>query len=101
MECLGGNGYVEEQGAGVMARIYREMPLNSIWEGAGNIMALDLLRALGKREGTGSDAVAALHEELATASGADADYDRFVAALEARLGEPADEADARRLAQDI
>jgi acetylornithine deacetylase/succinyl-diaminopimelate desuccinylase-like protein len=46
MECLGGNGYVEEGGQGVMARIYREMPLNSIWEGAGNIMALDLLRAL-------------------------------------------------------
>ncbi|HEY8709667.1 MAG TPA: acyl-CoA dehydrogenase family protein, partial [Burkholderiaceae bacterium] len=49
MECLGGNGYVEEEGAGVMARIYREMPVNSIWEGAGNIMALDLLRALRKR----------------------------------------------------
>jgi len=48
MECLGGNGYVEEGGEGVMARIYREMPLNSIWEGAGNIMALDLLRALRK-----------------------------------------------------
>jgi len=42
MECLGGNGYVEEGGQGIMARIYREMPLNSIWEGAGNIMALDL-----------------------------------------------------------
>jgi hypothetical protein len=52
MECLGGNGYVEEQGEGVMARIYREMPLNSIWEGAGNIMALDLLRAL--RTGPGA-----------------------------------------------
>jgi putative acyl-CoA dehydrogenase len=46
MECLGGNGYVEAAGEGVMARIYREMPVNSIWEGAGNIMALDLLRAL-------------------------------------------------------
>jgi putative acyl-CoA dehydrogenase len=49
MECLGGNGYVEGEGEGVMARIYREMPLNSIWEGAGNIMALDLLRALRPR----------------------------------------------------
>jgi putative acyl-CoA dehydrogenase len=48
MECLGGNGYVEEGGEGLQARIYREMPLNSIWEGAGNIMALDLLRALRK-----------------------------------------------------
>ncbi len=55
MECLGGNGYVEEGGEGVMARIYREMPVNSIWEGAGNIMALDLLRAL-----RGADVASAL-----------------------------------------
>ncbi len=55
MECLGGNGYVEEHGEGAMARIYREMPLNSIWEGAGNIMALDLLRAL--RTGPVADAL--------------------------------------------
>ena len=48
MECLGGNGYVEEGGAGIQARIYREMPVNSIWEGAGNIMALDVLRAMRK-----------------------------------------------------
>jgi putative acyl-CoA dehydrogenase len=60
MECLGGNGYVEEGGEGIMARIYREMPLNSIWEGAGNIMAIDLLRALRK-----SDAAAHLAVELA------------------------------------
>ncbi|MDB5750155.1 MAG: acyl-CoA dehydrogenase domain protein, partial [Ramlibacter sp.] len=65
MECLGGNGYVEEGGQGIMARIYREMPLNSIWEGAGNIMALDLLRALRK-----ADAAAALAQELAPARGA-------------------------------
>ena len=64
MECLGGNGYVEEGGEGIMARIYREMPLNSIWEGAGNIMALDLLRALRK-----ADAAAALAQELAPAQG--------------------------------
>ena len=70
MECLGGNGYVEEQGEGVMARIYREMPLNSIWEGAGNIMALDLLRAL--RTGRGR----ALQHELAPARGAHPALDR-------------------------
>ena len=64
MECLGGNGYVEEGGEGVMARVYREMPLNSIWEGAGNIMALDLLRGLRK-----GDAAAALAKELAPARG--------------------------------
>jgi putative acyl-CoA dehydrogenase len=60
MECLGGNGYVEEGGEGIMARIYREMPVNSIWEGAGNIMALDLLRAL-----RAPDAIDALAHELA------------------------------------
>ena len=57
MECLGGNGYVEEGGEGMMARIYREMPLNSIWEGAGNIMALDLLRGAAQgRCGRGAGA---------------------------------------------
>ena len=105
MECLGGNGYVEEHGAGVMARIYREMPLNSIWEGAGNIMALDLLRALRKRDAKQADAVAALATELATAQGAHPAYDRHVAALLARFGDAADgggdEAGARRLAQDV
>ncbi len=45
MEVLGGNGYVEE---GPMARIYRQMPLNSIWEGSGNVMCLDVLRAIAK-----------------------------------------------------
>jgi hypothetical protein len=71
MECLGGNGYVEAEGEGVMARIYREMPLNSIWEGAGNIMALDLLRALR----TGAVAEALAHE-FAPAKGAHPRLDR-------------------------
>ncbi|HWH81234.1 MAG TPA: isovaleryl-CoA dehydrogenase [Burkholderiaceae bacterium] len=105
MECLGGNGYVEAQGEGTMARIYREMPLNSIWEGAGNIMALDLLRALRKRAGGGADAVGALAAELATARGANAALDAFSAALLARFADAADgggdEAGARRLAQDV
>ena len=43
LECLGGNGYVEENG---LARLYREAPLNSIWEGSGNVNALDVLRAI-------------------------------------------------------
>jgi putative acyl-CoA dehydrogenase len=105
MECLGGNGYVEEHGEGSMARIYREMPLNSIWEGAGNIMALDLLRALRKRDGRNADVLQALEAELATARGAAASYDRFVDALLARFADAADgggdEAGARRLAQDV
>ncbi|PLC04008.1 isovaleryl-CoA dehydrogenase [Variovorax sp. RO1] len=96
MECLGGNGYVEEGGQGVMARIYREMPLNSIWEGAGNIMALDLLRGLRK-----GDAVAALAHELAPARGQQAALDRLADALPARIEAMASETDARRLAQDV
>ena len=96
MECLGGNGYVEEGGAGIMARIYREMPLNSIWEGAGNIMALDLLRALRK-----ADTAAALAHELAPAKGAHPALDRLAAALPTRVAHMATEVEARRLAQDV
>ena len=63
LECLGGNGYVEESG---MPRLYREAPLNSIWEGSGNVTALDLLRALRRQPG----AAEALAAELAQAAGA-------------------------------
>ncbi len=96
MECLGGNGYVEEGGEGIMARVYREMPLNSIWEGAGNIMALDLLRGLRK-----GDAAAALAHELAPARGQHAALDRLIDALPSRIELLASEAEARRLAQDV
>ena len=96
MECLGGNGYVEEGGEGIMARIYREMPLNSIWEGAGNIMAIDLLRALRK-----ADAAAALAQELAPALGRHPALDRMAAQLPLRVEQMATEVEARRLAQDV
>ncbi|WP_137920701.1 isovaleryl-CoA dehydrogenase [Hydrogenophaga sp. 2FB] len=96
MECLGGNGYVEEGGEGVMARIYREMPLNSIWEGAGNIMALDLLRALRK-----ADTAAALAHELAPARGMHPALDHLAERLPLRVEEMATEMEARRLAQDV
>ena len=96
MECLGGNGYVEEGGEGTMARIYREMPLNSIWEGAGNIMALDLLRAVRR-----ADTAAALAEELAPARGAHPALDRMASALPLRVDAMTTEAEARRLAQDV
>ena len=96
MECLGGNGYVEEGGEGVMARIYREMPLNSIWEGAGNIMALDLLRAVRR-----ADTAAALADELAPARGAHPALDRMASALPLRVDAMTTEAEARRLAQDV
>jgi putative acyl-CoA dehydrogenase len=58
MECLGGNGYVEE---GILARHYRESPVNAIWEGSGNVMCLDVLRALSRE----ADAAAAILQELA------------------------------------
>jgi putative acyl-CoA dehydrogenase len=95
MECLGGNGYVEAQGEGVMARIYREMPLNSIWEGAGNIMALDLQRAL-----RGADVAPAFEHELRAARGADAAFDRAVARVLAALDGGVAEAQSRILARD-
>ena len=96
MECLGGNGYVEEGGEGVLARIYREMPVNSIWEGAGNIMALDLLRALRK-----GDVAAALAQELAPAKGQHAALDRLIDTLPARIDGGAEEIGARTLARDV
>jgi putative acyl-CoA dehydrogenase len=96
MECLGGNGYVEADGEGVMARIYREMPLNSIWEGAGNIMALDLLRAL-----RGAGVADALAHELASVRGAHAALDRGVARVLDAVDGTVDEAQARRLAREL
>ncbi len=94
MECLGGNGYVEAAGEGVMARIYREMPLNSIWEGAGNIMALDLLRAL-----RGADVAPALEHEFAPARGSNAAFDRAADALLLQIDGVTAEAEGRSLAR--
>jgi putative acyl-CoA dehydrogenase len=74
MECLGGNGFVEES---AMPRLYREAPLNSIWEGAGNVNALDVLRALAKQPAT-LDAYLA---EVELAAGADRRLDAFVAGV--------------------
>jgi len=95
MEVMGGNGYVEE---GVHARIYREMPVNSIWEGSGNIMCLDVLRALGKSPQT----LDVLEAEWAPALGRHACYDRHVEQVLAcvRSG-GGSEADARRLTRDL
>jgi putative acyl-CoA dehydrogenase len=94
MECLGGNGYVEES---IMPRLYREAPVNSIWEGSGNVNALDLLRALAKQPAS----LDAYFAEVALARGADAHLDRAAAGLREALG--ADRADlesgARRLVE--
>jgi putative acyl-CoA dehydrogenase len=78
LECLGGNGYVEES---IMPRLYREAPLNSIWEGSGNVICLDVLRALAKEPAAGE----ALIQELKSTAGDDKRLDMYVAALEQRL----------------
>src|SRR5690606_29527845 len=70
----GGNGYVEES---LLPRLYRQAPLNSIWEGSGNIQCLDVLRALSREPGS----VAALLAELDAAAGGDGDFDAALAAL--------------------
>ncbi|GGW24541.1 MULTISPECIES: acyl-CoA dehydrogenase family protein [Streptomyces] len=92
-ECLGGNGYVEESG---MPRLVRESPLNSVWEGAGNVQALDVLRAL-RRE---PQALNAFLQEVGQARGAD---HRLDAAIKDLLTELADlegaQARARRIAE--
>src|SRR3954454_13715333 len=80
MEVLGGNGYVEESG---MPRIYREAPLNSIWEGSGNVNALDVLRALAKSPET----LEAYFAEVETAAGADARLDDFVTRTRAEFAD--------------
>ncbi|EMF53536.1 acyl-CoA dehydrogenase [Streptomyces bottropensis ATCC 25435] len=94
-ECLGGNGYVEESG---MPRLLRESPLNSVWEGAGNVQALDVLRALQREPGS----LDAYLREVGRARGAD---HRLDGAIKGLLTELADldgiEARARRLVERL
>jgi putative acyl-CoA dehydrogenase len=93
LECLGGNGYVEDF---PMARLYREAPLNSIWEGSGNVNALDVLRALGRSPG----AWEAYRAEVGLALGADSRLDAAFAALENELADTSSiEVRARRLVE--
>jgi putative acyl-CoA dehydrogenase len=97
LECLGGNGYVEESG---MPRLYREAPLNSIWEGAGNINSLDVLRVLARRP----DALVALLDEVAPARAAEPRLEVAAAAVERELAaaDPVGlQAGARRLAERL
>jgi putative acyl-CoA dehydrogenase len=92
-ECLGGAGYVEES---LLPRLYRQAPLNSIWEGSGNIQCLDVLRALAREPACAQ----ALRAELEAASGRDTDYDMAVLPLLAELeGGNGDEAGARALVE--
>ncbi|HET7741980.1 MAG TPA: acyl-CoA dehydrogenase family protein, partial [Mycobacterium sp.] len=98
MECLGGNGYVEESG---MPRLYREAPLMGIWEGSGNVSALDTLRAMATRP----ECIEVLFDELGSAAGQDARLDAHVATLRRTLGAEGDletiEYRARKVAEDI
>ncbi len=88
LECLGGNGYVEEC---IMPRLYRESPLNSIWEGSGNINSLDVLRALRKEP----DSIESFFAEIRLASGADRHLDAYADQLESRLRGDLADCDAR------
>ncbi|WP_245416822.1 isovaleryl-CoA dehydrogenase [Undibacter mobilis] len=94
MEVLGGSGYIEES---VMPRLYREAPVNSIWEGSGNVMCLDVLRALGRT----ANAAEILHTELRVPG--EPRLKAFAGALEQRLlgAERNDEAQARALVRDL
>jgi putative acyl-CoA dehydrogenase len=78
LECHGGNGYVEES---ILPRLYREAPLNSIWEGSGNVNALDVLRAMQREP----ESVTAYFAEVETARGADARLDRAIDELKRDL----------------
>lgn len=104
LECLGGNGYVEES---IMPRLYREAPLYSIWEGSGNVICLDILRTIAKEPA----AVEAVIHELRQGAGADRRLDAFIASVESDLnsqvqgrsanGGADSEVEARRLAERL
>ncbi|MAX33155.1 MAG: DNA alkylation response protein [Halomonadaceae bacterium] len=81
MECLGGIGYVEEL---PLARLYREAPVNSIWEGSGNVICLDVLRVMARHP----ESIEALMGELQAARGQQADFDRALAELDRTLTLP-------------
>jgi putative acyl-CoA dehydrogenase len=93
LECLGGNGYVEES---IMPRLFRESPLNGIWEGSGNVICLDVLRAMAREP----QALEAFLDELSSTAGADERLDAAVARVRAELGDVVGiEARARRVVE--
>jgi putative acyl-CoA dehydrogenase len=93
LECLGGNGYVEESG---LPRLYREAPLNSIWEGSGNVNALDVLRAVTREPAS----VEAFFAEVSLAAGGDARLDAAVDRVRKDLTE-ASPSSARRVVEGL
>jgi putative acyl-CoA dehydrogenase len=95
MECLGGNGYVEESG---MPRIYRELPLLSIWEGSGNVAALDALRAMGREP----ESLEQFFTEVELAAGADHRLDDAIALVKKDLSDGDElELRARRIVEQL
>jgi putative acyl-CoA dehydrogenase len=94
LECLGGNGYIEESG---MPRLYRDAPLNSVWEGSGNVNALDVLRAMQRTP----DVVEAYFAEVSTAAGADPRLDGAIRRLQDMLAGDIAEGSARRLVEQL
>ena len=95
LECLGGNGFVEESG---MPRIYRQSPVNGVWEGSGNVICLDVLRALARSP----ESLAAYWEEVVAAAGADRTLDSAIASLRKELDDLDEiEARARRVVEQL
>jgi len=93
LECHGGNGFIADH---LMERLYREAPLNGIWEGTGNVICLDVLRSIEREPET----LEAFREEIAAARGADARLDAFAGDLARRLADPASlEPVARRVVE--
>jgi putative acyl-CoA dehydrogenase len=93
LECLGGNGYVEESG---LPRLYRQQPVQSLWEGSGNVICLDVMRALRRTP----DTLDAFLEECRRAAGAERRLDAWLVSLERELLDPSgEEAAARRLVE--
>jgi len=93
MECLGGNGYVEES---ILPRLYREAPVNAIWEGSGNVQCLDVIRAMSKSP----EIVEVYFAELDKASGFDPAYDQLISNIKSDLNH-INESNARRITNQL
>jgi putative acyl-CoA dehydrogenase len=95
LECIGGNGYVEES---PLPRLYRDAPLNSLWEGPGNVQCLDVLRAFQKDP----EILTTVLQELTAAQGGFGPFDHFIKRLETELRDPSElELRARRVVEDL
>ena len=94
LECHGGPGYIEES---IMPRLYREAPINSIWEGSGNVMGLDVLRAMGRE----AEAIPAVMAELEKARGNHPNLDRVIDDLRDELGDQVELEHRMRMVTEI